>query len=104
MLKAKPSVDNNTNKVLNVAMDNFKRAIDAAGSQTELARRLGLLPQYVNNWKSRGVPADRCPAIEAITGVRCEELRPDLSWNRDADGTVTGYTVKVATPEVRDAA
>lgn len=48
-----------------------------------LAKRLGIAPQVVNNWKRRGrVPADYCPAIERVTGekVRCEDLRPDVDW------------------------
>jgi DNA-binding transcriptional regulator YdaS (Cro superfamily) len=39
------------------------------------------------------VPRDHCPAIEAETGVRCEELLPDVVWTRDATGQVTGYHV-----------
>jgi DNA-binding transcriptional regulator YdaS (Cro superfamily) len=36
----------------------------------------------IYQWKVSGrVPADYCPDIEAITGVRCEELRPDVNWS-----------------------
>jgi DNA-binding transcriptional regulator YdaS (Cro superfamily) len=41
-------------------------------------------------WKARGkVPAEHCPAIERATGVRCEELRPDVPWEvlREQSGT-----------------
>lgn len=34
----------------------------------------------IYQWKQTRVPADYCPDIEAITGVRCEELRPDVNW------------------------
>jgi DNA-binding transcriptional regulator YdaS (Cro superfamily) len=45
----------------------------------ELARRLGKTRGAVNQWKQR-VPAEMCPAIERITGVKCEALRPDVEW------------------------
>ena len=37
--------------------------------------------QTIANWVSRGVPKDRCLQIENLTGVRCEELRPDIDWS-----------------------
>ena len=64
-------------------MEHLKRAIGVVGSQAELARRLNVVQQVVNNWMRRGnVPAEYCPAIERATGgqVRCEELRPDVDW------------------------
>lgn len=38
--------------------------------------------QAVHKWKSSGVPAERCPAIERATGgkVVCEDLRADVDW------------------------
>lgn len=35
----------------------------------------------ISRWKKERVPAEACPDIEALTGVRCEELRPDVSWS-----------------------
>lgn len=35
----------------------------------------------VSRWKREQVPAELCPDIEAITGVRCERLRPDVNWS-----------------------
>jgi DNA-binding transcriptional regulator YdaS (Cro superfamily) len=64
----------------------FPRAIEAVGSQAELARRLGVFTQHVHNWTKRGLPADRCEAVEAATGIPCELLRPDLDWTRDESG------------------
>ena len=64
-------------------MEHLKRAIAVAGSQADLARRINVVQQVVNNWLRRGnVPADYCPAIERATGgaVRCEDLRPDVDW------------------------
>ena len=50
---------------------------------TRLARELGLRPQAVSNWRSRGVPAEYCPANERATQgrVRCEDVRPDVDWS-----------------------
>lgn len=39
----------------------------------------------VSNWLTRGVPMERCLLIEKITGVRCEDLRPDLDWQLHSD-------------------
>lgn len=61
-------------------MKPLDRAISICGSQAELSKRLGLFPQYVNNWRRRGVPAERCIAIEEATGgkVTRYDLRPDV--------------------------
>ncbi len=64
----------------------FPRAIEAVGSQAELARRLGVFTQHVHNWTKRGLPPDRCESVEAVTGIRCEDLRPDYEWTRDDAG------------------
>lgn len=63
-------------------MKPIERAIYIAGGLTELSRRLGLSPQVVSNWRTRGVPAEKCPDIERETNgeVRCEELRPEVDW------------------------
>ena len=67
-------------------------AIDAVGSLTELARRLGVDPQVVVNWRKRGIPVDKVPSVEHATidrdendqvidgaepRVKRHELRPD---------------------------
>lgn len=54
---------------------------------TALARKLTERGRDVRDhrtiyqWKQSRVPADYCPDIEAITGVRCEDLRPDVAWD-----------------------
>ena len=58
----------------------IKSAISKAGGASALAVSLGVTPQVVTNWVKRGVPAERCPDIERLTGVMCEELRPDVNW------------------------
>lgn len=61
----------------------IQRACDAAGSMSELARRIEVRPPTVHQWVTglRPVPSERCPQIERVTGglVTCEELRPDLA-------------------------
>lgn len=61
-------------------MKPIDRAISVAGTQAALARSLEVLPQHINNWKKRGVPADRCIAIEEATQgkVTRYDLRPDV--------------------------
>jgi DNA-binding transcriptional regulator YdaS (Cro superfamily) len=61
------------------------RAIAAADGQTRLAEMLStpkkrVLSQHITNWKARGVPADRCIAIEIAVGgaVTRYDLRPDV--------------------------
>lgn len=63
---------------INTGLD---RAIQAAGGITALARGLGVKSHAViQHWRRHRVPAEHCPAIEGFTGVRCEELRPDIAW------------------------
>ncbi|TPQ30694.1 molecular chaperone [Bradyrhizobium guangdongense] len=56
--------------------DGLDRAIDAAGGIAELARKIGISQPSVSNWTK--VPAQRVIAVEAATGVRRNDLRPDL--------------------------
>jgi DNA-binding transcriptional regulator YdaS (Cro superfamily) len=57
----------------------LKRAIDAAGGPTALARRLRRTQAMVSKWIEREqVPAEWVLTVEAISGVPCYELRPDL--------------------------
>jgi DNA-binding transcriptional regulator YdaS (Cro superfamily) len=65
-----------------------------------LARDTDASREAARHWLSgrQPIPLDRCPAIEAATAgkVRCEDLRADVDWTRDAKGRVTGYHVRVA--------
>lgn len=58
----------------------LQRAIRKLGSQKALADALGVRSPSVSEWKSRGVPAERCAQIEAATGgeVTRYELRPEI--------------------------
>lgn len=56
----------------------ISRAVRLAGGPGCLANHLNESIQTVCNWVARGkAPANRCPAIEALTGVSRRELRPD---------------------------
>jgi TorA maturation chaperone TorD len=60
----------------------LKEAIRAAGSVTELARKIGISQPSVSNWER--VPAARVRSVEAATGVARAVLRPDL-YGEEAD-------------------
>lgn len=55
------------------------RAADAVGGAAKLATILGVSAQAISNWKERGVPIERCMAIETATGgtVTRRDLRAD---------------------------
>lgn len=63
--------------------------LHARGSQSVLAEQVGCAPQLVWQWARgvRDVPPSRCAAIERATEgrVSCEELRPDVRWQRVPD-------------------
>lgn len=61
----------------------IKRAIEAKGSGAALASAIDRSPQFVSQLLrgERSVPAELCPVIERETGVRCEDLRPDVPWD-----------------------
>jgi TorA maturation chaperone TorD len=54
----------------------LQQAIDAAGGVAGLARKLGIAQPSVSNWTK--VPPERVIAIEGLTGVSRDVLRPDL--------------------------
>ena len=61
--------------------DAIECAISTIGSQSELARALGIRPQAVQKWVRLGrVPADRVLAVEDATGGKVTrfDLRPDV--------------------------
>jgi DNA-binding transcriptional regulator YdaS (Cro superfamily) len=72
---------------VNATSTPLDRAIAAAGGMTALARKLTQRGHEVKDhrtvyqWTKSRVPSDYCPDIEDITGVRCEELRPDVNWS-----------------------
>ena len=61
--------------------------IDQLGGPTAVASMVGCRVPSVIEWRKRGIPADRCPAIERATqgAVTVEVLRPDAAWSRIPD-------------------
>lgn len=64
----------------------LERACDAVKGSSRLAELLTergrkTSKASISRWKSERVPAEACPDIEALTGIRCEELRPDVKWS-----------------------
>lgn len=63
------------------ANDSLKRAVEIAGGQKQLAGLIGTTQSQVWYWlekSKKGVPAEFCVRIEETTGVRRDELRPDV--------------------------
>lgn len=57
----------------------IQEAVNKAGGQSELARKIGVTRGYVHKMlKSGHVPSEQVRAIEAATGVSRQKLRPDL--------------------------
>jgi len=56
--------------------EGLDEAIEAAGSVSELARKLGISQPSVSNWAR--VPVERVLEVEAITGIDRRRLRPDI--------------------------
>jgi TorA maturation chaperone TorD len=54
----------------------LQEAIRAAGSVSELARRIGISQPSVSSWDR--IPAERVLTVESATGVNRAVLRPDL--------------------------
>jgi DNA-binding transcriptional regulator YdaS (Cro superfamily) len=54
----------------------LKLAIEQAGGYRALARKLGIRYQSIQSWQQ--IPAERVIAVEKITGLAREMLRPDI--------------------------
>jgi len=50
-------------------------------TRNAIAAKFGVTQQAITNWLARDIPADKCPDIEQLTGIRCEDLRPDVNWD-----------------------
>jgi len=61
-------------------MVNFKELIDIAGGQTAAANSLGVKQQNVQYHvkNDSACPSDWVLQMEAVTGIPCWEIRPDL--------------------------
>ncbi|WP_342051979.1 MULTISPECIES: transcriptional regulator [unclassified Cupriavidus] len=59
--------------------EELKRAVEVAGGQTAVAKKIGCTSQAVSKWCNTGeVPLKRLIAFEKATGVRRQDLYPDL--------------------------
>lgn len=80
---------------------NLTTYIEDMERRRALATAVGTSPTYLwqmaTGWNGRSVGLELAPRIEDATAgtVRCEELRPDVQWSRDAEGRVTGYQVRL---------
>jgi len=61
--------------------------IEDLGGPAAVARLVNVKPPSVIEWRRRGIPADRCPALERASQGKhtCEGMRPDVRWHRVAD-------------------
>lgn len=61
--------------------------IDDLGGTSAVAEMCHVRPASVSEWRSRGIPADRAPFIEAGSGGKyhCERVCPGAAWARIPD-------------------
>lgn len=79
----------------------IERVICAAGGLSPLARKIGIKPPSVHEWKVRGqVPGNRVLAVEAVTGISRHELRPDI-YGESPTGVVRSAVGAAAPDELR---
>ncbi|MBY0455241.1 MAG: helix-turn-helix domain-containing protein [Burkholderiaceae bacterium] len=67
---------------MNEIVSALNEAICKAGGLAAFSAGIGAPSSgAVKQWRISGsIPADYCPAIERITGVVCERLRPKVDW------------------------
>jgi TorA maturation chaperone TorD len=84
--------------------DGLQLAVETAGGVAALARGLGISQPSVSAW--RNIPADRVLAIETLTGIERDRLRPDL-YTRSKTGARPpnggGHEKGVAADEIEQA-
>lgn len=82
---------------MRTAMEALDAACQAVDGQANLASRLSELgprvtSQAISDWRRRGmVPVERGEPIESMTGVRADELCPNVEWLRDKAGRIVEY-------------
>lgn len=82
-------------------LEHLRAAVAAAGGQKALADLITALGHPIRqghvwswlNLQGGLTPPYLAPLVEVATGVSCEVLRPDLRWDRDAEGRVIAYGV-----------
>jgi DNA-binding transcriptional regulator YdaS (Cro superfamily) len=58
-----------------------QHVLDDQKLRATIGRHLGISQQAVMHWRTRGIPPEHCPDIEALTGIPCEVLRPGVNWS-----------------------
>lgn len=78
-------------------------ALDAVGGDKALAYLLDVQPSQLYQWVNarRPIPKDYLPALEFISGLRCEEAWPEVEWARNEAGRIVGYVVRFSKLEER---
>ena len=65
--------------------EELKKAVEKAGGQSAVARKIGCTSQAVSKWCATGeVPLKRLVAFEEATGVPREQLYPELFKSKPA--------------------
>lgn len=90
-------------------LQHLRAAVAAAGGQKALADLITSLGHPIRqghvwswlNLQGGLTPPYLAPLVEVATGVNCELLRPDLRWDRDAEGRVIAYGVSLQPVEPR---
>lgn len=80
--------------------EGLERAIEAAGGVGALARGLSIRQPSVSSWER--IPAERVLAVEAVTGVRREKLRPDLYPDAPMVASHANRLDPIAAPDLID--
>jgi DNA-binding transcriptional regulator YdaS (Cro superfamily) len=66
----------------------FERIVSTRGMAAHIARELGLSAASLSQWRKRQkIPAEQVLAVERVTGIPKEELRPDLYLPKSEGGT-----------------
>lgn len=65
----------------------FAQIIDDLGGTSAVAGMCKVSPPSVSEWRTRGIPADKAPFIEAGSGGKyaCERICPNATWARIPD-------------------
>jgi DNA-binding transcriptional regulator YdaS (Cro superfamily) len=66
---------------------NHSDLINELGGTSKVARMAGVSAPTAHAYRSRGIPPERCVAIERATAGRwtVERIRPDTAWHRIPD-------------------
>jgi DNA-binding transcriptional regulator YdaS (Cro superfamily) len=61
-------------------MKPLEDAINKIGTQTKLAKLIGVRQSNISNWlyRDKKIPAEHVLAIEKVTGISRHVLRPDI--------------------------